>query len=304
MAVTLYTAGGLPILGDHASLDHDVTVGGQWKARGYVPRDYSVQPSPMRKVDIKTIPRSEWPERIRDQKAGGYRLSDVRDRMDNGNRAKSYDQNGQGYCWFYSVTAAATLLRATQKLPYVRLSAHSGASKIKNFADQGGWCGLAMEFIQKNGVVPESHWPAKARDRSLDNAANWEEAKKYVVTEGWVDLDVAVYDRNLTVDQVATFMLTCVPGAFDFNHWGHSVCWLDLVEGATLRDTVRDDCGKLLDLPTFDLVMGMNDERTAGFAFSLWNSWTDQWGEAGVGLLTGSKMIPDGAVALTTMLAA
>jgi hypothetical protein len=82
------------------------------------------------------------------------------------------------------------------------------------------------------------------------------------------------------------------------------VAWLDLIDGAEMRDTVRADSGKLVDLVTFDLVMGMNDERTAGFSFSLWNSWTDQWGNKGVGILSGSKMVPDGAVALTTMLAA
>lgn len=298
----LYWADGMPIIGDHIDVNVDVVVDGERKARGAVPRDHSVQPS-RRAVNIQTIPLAEWPERIRDQKAAKARLSDVRDRMAGGQQAPSYDQNGQGYCWAYSTTAAATLLRATMGLPYVRLSAHSVASKIKNFADQGGWCGLSMEFIQKNGIVPESHWPAKSRDRSLDNAANWEEAKKYIVTEGWVDLDVAVYDRNLTPQQVGTFMLTCIPGAFDFNHWGHSVSWLDVIEGAAMRDSVRGDDGKLVDLCTFDLVMGMNDPRTAGYTFSLWNSWTDSWGTKGVGLLTGSKAIPDGAVALTTMAA-
>jgi hypothetical protein len=303
MAATLYTAGGLPILGDHVDIDFDPVVNGERKARGYVPRDHTVQPAPKRAVNIKLIPKTEWGERLREQKAAKARLSDVRDRGANGQQIPSYDQNGQGYCWAYSTAAAATLLRAAANLPYVRLSAHSVAAKIKQFRDQGGWCGLSMEFIQKHGIVPESHWPAKSLDRSLDNATNWDEAKKYLVTEGWVDLDVAVYDRNLTIDQVATFMLTAVPGAFDFNHWGHSIAWLDLVDGAELRGTVRDDCGKLVDLPTFDHVMGMNDERTAGFSFSLWNSWTDQWGQKGVGLLTGSKMRPDGAVALTTMVA-
>jgi hypothetical protein len=303
MATQLYWANGQPIIGDQSDVNYDWTVDGERKARGAIPRDYAVQPSPKCKVEIPLIPRSEWAERLREQTRAKARLSDIRNRMDNGKQAKSYDQNGQGYCWFYSVTAAATLLRATMKLPYVRLSAHSGASKIKNFADQGGWCGLAMEFIQLYGVVPESHWPAKARDRSLDNAANWEEAKKYIVTEGWVDLDVAVYDRNLTVDQVATFMLTTTPGAFDFNHWGHSVAWLDLVDGSTLVNTVRGDNGKLVDVATFDRIMGMNDPMTSGFSFSLWNSWTDSWGDKGVGILSGSKMIPDGAVALTTMAA-
>jgi hypothetical protein len=288
-----YTAGALPII---APVTDNPTDG----VRGAVPRDYSVQPAPMYKVDFPLIPRGEWSERIRDKKAAKSQLSDIRNRMDNGQRAKSYDQNGQGFCWMYSVTAALTLARACAGLPYVRLSAHSGACKIKSFRDEGGWCGLAMEFVQKNGVVPESHWPAKSMARANDTAANWKEAEKYVALEGWVDLDVAVYDRNMTVDQVGTLMLSNVPGAFDFNHWGHSVCWLDVVDSAALRDQVRSGDGKLVDLATFDAVMGMNDPRTAGYAFSLWNSWTDTWGDAGVGLLTGSKMIPDGAVAITT----
>lgn len=274
--------------------------GGRKFARGAVPRDFSVQPRPMQAVAFDLIPRAEWSERVRDKIAAGSQLSDVRSRADNGQPIKSYDQNGQGYCWAYSTTAALTLARACSGLPHVRLSAHSVAWKIKKGRDEGGWCGLSMEFLQATGVMPESVWPAKYMGREKDTAANWEAAKAYSVTEGWVDLDAQVYDRNLTFDQVATLYLSNTPCAVDFNWWGHSVCGCDLVDGAQQRQTTRGADGKLLSLEAFDALWGMNDGRTAGFGQRIWNSWTDTWGAAGMGVLAGSKAVPDGAVGIVT----
>jgi hypothetical protein len=52
----------------------------------------------------------------------------------------------------------------------------------------------------------------------------------------------------------------------DFNWWGHSVCAVKLV-------------------------------KRSPFTIKIWNSWTDSWGEMGMGDLEGRKAIPDGAMA-------
>lgn len=121
--------------------------------------------------------------------------------------------------------------------------------------------------MRASGVVPESHWPAKSMSRSLDTAANWQEASKYRITEDFVDLTRAVYDQNLTWNQVVSCLLQNIPCAVDFNWWGHSVCAVDV------------------DVLEGEVVLDID------------NSWTPSWGDNGTGYLRGSRKIPDGAVA-------
>jgi len=123
---------------------------------GYVERDLSVNPVGSMfgaAVDFQPsfpiIPRIYWSEMIREKNAKKTRTSDLRNIANGGQPIPSYDQNGQGYCWSYSTTAAVTLSRAVSNLPYIRLSAHSVACKVKNFKDEGGWCGLSTEYENK-----------------------------------------------------------------------------------------------------------------------------------------------------------
>jgi hypothetical protein len=238
-------------------------VDGEVKSHGLVPRDYSKFPQEMfaQPSEMQLIPRAEWSARIKELEKQKARLSDLR-------TWPSLDQNGQGYCWAYSTTATAMLTRAADNLPYVRLSAHSVACKVMNFADRGGWCGLSAKFIRENGIVPASLWPEKSMSRANDTPAAWEAAKSFRITEDWVDLARREWDQNLTFDQVATCLLSGIPCAVDFNWWAHSVCAMDLVE-----------------------------VEPGSFGLRILNSWTDQWGDKGVGILRGSQAIPDGAIA-------
>lgn len=276
-------------------------VGGHRFATGAVPRDFTVQPRPMTAVVFPLIPLSEYSERIRDKVAAKSQLSDLRNRADNGKPFASLDQDGQGFCWAYSVTVANMLARLVAGLPYERLSAHSVAWVIKNGRDEGGWCGLSMQYVQQKGVMPVSLWPEKSMNgRQYNTAENWAKAQAYVVTEGWVDLDAEVYDQNLSDEQVDTLCLSNIPGAEDHNWWGHSIGWLDVVDGVSLRAEVRDDAGKLLQLKDFDALWGIDTGVGAGYGRRILNSWTDQWEDNGTAILTGAKKRPDGAVAVTT----
>lgn len=245
----------------------DVSVNGEAKGRGYTPPPRSWQAS-YGAVNFPLIPRSEWSERIREQEANKSRISDIRMTANRGGHIPSYDQGQNGYCWAHSVVMAIQLSRAVANMPYVRLSAYSVAAVIKNFKNQGAWGALALDFIQDRGVVPMSLWPEQSMDRSLDNAANWDAAKDFRVTEAWQDEDVAVWDRNLSFDQVATLLLMNQPVVVEYNWWGHSVCAMDLVEVS------RNSYG-----------------------LRIINSWSDRHGTLGTEVLTGSRAIPDGAVA-------
>lgn len=240
-------------------------INGEAKGHGLVPRDYSIYPAEMfaPPSEINLIPQSEWSSRLKEQEQNNSRLSDVRGSI------PSLDQNGQGYCWAYSTGSCLTLIRAINNQPYVRLSPHGVACKIKNFRDEGGWCGLSAKFSRENGYPTVLTWPEKSMSRQHDTAATWQDAAKRKVTEDWVDLTRDVYDQNLTFDQVATCLLSGIPCAVDFNWWSHSVCGMDLVE-----------------------------VEAGSFGLRIWNSWSDSWEDRGTGILRGSKAIPNGAVAI------
>ena len=261
----------------------DVLFGGETR-RGTVPRDYAVQPTgdglvvpqfvaqPVGDLtppsQIVLIPESEWIPRIQERKARNLGLSQIRNTCGpNGGRMPAKDQNGQGYCWAYSVSRAMEFLIVKANQPYTPLSAHSVACKIKGFADEGGWCGLSAKFIAENGVVPESRWPAKSMSRSLDNSANWEAARRYRMIEGFYDLNRQVWDQKIAWAAIVTLLLSNIPVPADFAWWGHSVCLFDL-------DVIDGEVCPLLD-----------------------NSWTDGWGTNGVGALQGERKYPMGAVA-------
>ena len=259
--------------------------------KGCIPRDFSVQPRKMQAVNFPLIPESEYSPRIKEMEATKSRLSDIRMAGDNGSMIRSYDQNGQGFCWAYSTTAAVTLLRAKANAPHVRLSAHAVACKIKGFQDEGGWGAQSMEFVGVHGVPSEAAWPAKSMDPRLDNPATWADAARHKISEGWADLDSQVWDRQMAFDQVATLLLSRVPVVGDFHFWSHSVCLMDLVDLSGSQ--LRDDSGKLAGLPAMLAAF----EVTGGFGPRLWNSWSDAWGSNGTAVLSGSKAIPDAAVA-------
>lgn len=225
--------------------------------------------------DMTLIPRPEWDARIAERERTRSGLKFVRETMANGGRHKSYDQNGQGFCWAYSTGAAVTYARGRDGAPYRRLSPHAVACKIKNFRDEGGWCGLSAQFARENGYPTEAEWPAKSMSRSYDTAATWAAAANNKVVEEWFDLTHAVYDQTMTFDMVATQLLLNNPVQCDFNWWSHSVCAIDLV---------RIEAGS--------------------YGLLIHNSWADSWGDAGTGVLRGSQAIPDNAVSSCVVTAA
>jgi hypothetical protein len=271
-----------PIIDDTSYIDPSWMDGTM--ARGLVPRDMSAYPvgSFAPPAQMKLIPRSEWSDRIKAMTADKARVSDIRMGGMNGAMIPSLDQNEPntrpprwGYCWSYGTTIAVMLRRAAMNQPYVRLSAFGMAYTIKNGKDEGAWGALSLDFAMNRGIPSESVWPNFARKNPGSwSDPVWQDALKYKATDGWSELGDPVYDRDLTFDQMATCLLSGIPVVVDLMWWGHCVCAMDLVETSP---------GK--------------------FGIRIINSWSDRWGENGVGVLSGSKAIPDNAVALTGVLA-
>lgn len=243
----------------------DPIVDGEGRKRGLIPRDYSDVPVGAiygaKPFDLPLIPEDEWEDRLQERIKQKAQLSDLRNVSGpDGGPIPSRDQDGVGYCWGHSGTSAVMLLRAAMGLPYVDLSAFSVCAPIKDFRDQGGYCGQGVEFMAKYGIASADVWPNQSRDRSLKNApAVLASYKLHQVTE-WMDLD----PHNMKA-QLVTCLLSGIPVATDFNWWGHSVASVDLV-------------------------------KIKPFRTRIWNSWGDRWSDNGMGILEGSKAVPNGAI--------
>jgi hypothetical protein len=248
----------------------DPTVNGNTMGRGYIPRDYKVHPVEMfdPPSEVPLIPKSEWSARIKEKVETKSQLSDIRLRHLNGQPIPALDQNGQGFCW-YSTTGVVMMTRMKNHQPYVRLSAHATACMIKGFKDEGGWCGLSAERQKSHGTPSVELWPEKSMSRSNDKPEVWDNAALHKVTEDWIDITREVYERNLKFEILASLLLSNESCAVDFDWWGHSVCALDLVE-----------------------------VESGAFGIRILNSWTDGWGDKGMGVLKGGKEIPVGGVCL------
>lgn len=229
---------------------------------GLIERDYRRYPvaynsQPFR---LPLIPEDEWEDRLREQKAAKAQLSDIRERGGkDGQRIPSTNQGSTNYCWAHSSTSAVMLMRAMQGQPFHMLSGTSIAAKIKNFRNQGGWGSQSLEYIAQHGIPDTAHWPERSIKQHHDDPMTWQNAEQHKVTE-WMDLE----PRNKA--QLVTCLLLNIPVVSDFNWWRHSVCSMDI-----------------LSLRPFKTV--------------IWNSWSDNWGENGAGILEGNKAIPDGMIA-------
>lgn len=300
MSDRYYTDDGEPICWDGDTTFEQpgqLVVDGQPVARGLVQRPEGVfyakgfaAPPSFPLIDPAYMPRLSA-----ELASTRSRISDIRMKGDGGQMIVNLDQGQQGYCWAHSSAHAVMLSRAVQNMPYVPLSAYAVACIIKQYRDEGGWAALSMDFIVNRGIPSQAKWPQLNKDRRNDNPETWTDAAKYKVTEGFWDSAAAQYDRKFTFQQRNTLLLCRQPVASDYMHMGHSVCDVDVVDGASMFRACRGDSGKLLDLPTHEIVWGLNNPVTMGLSVRYLNSWLN-WGVNGMGILTGSKAIPDGSV--------
>jgi len=242
---------------------------------GLIPRDYTKDPESMfaPPSNMVLIPQSEWDARFDMQEETQSSLEHLYLSGPGGGPAfVNLDQNGDGYCWTYSVGHSMMMDRLKRNLPMLRFNPHGPAAIIKNGRDEGGWCGLAAKFGRENGYPEQGtgpgEWPLHSRDLRYDTPALRAEMAKFKIEEEWTDMTRQVYDQNLTMQQVATCGFNNVPGPRDYNWWSHSVCGIRWVR------IERGSWGQLI-----------------------LNSWKG-WGRHGLGVIRGSKAVCDGGLAI------
>lgn len=273
--------GTIPILDvDHPTAEHKDILYPRGVEFGYVERDYGIYPEPMFSPpsEIEVIPASSRDAYFDEQEANKSSLEHIYLSGPNGDPAfVNLDQNGDGYCWSYSTGQAIMLDRLKQFPPapgskVVRLNPHGPAAIIKGGRNEGGWCGLSAQFGTEVGYPVEGtgpgQWPLHSRNLKYDTPECRAQMALHRITEDWVDMTRQVYDRNLTMDQVATCGLLNIPGPRDYNWWGHSVCGVRWVR------IEKNSWGQLI-----------------------LNSWKG-WGRFGLAVLRGSQSICNGGLAI------
>lgn len=242
---------------------------------GLIPRDYSAFPEGYYAPTFESLNLPTWEddrirESLKEAKATGTRLVDRLDTGDNGQPIKCYYQNGYGYCWAYSTGHGVTAIRAAMGLPYVKLSPFAVAHIIKKGRDEGGWSALSLEWVMANGIPSQDLWPNLKAGLNQDTPAMRADAAKYKVSEGWVEINASVYNRNIAWQAVKTLLAARVPVMADYYFMRHAVCLVELVE----------DAGQ--------------------FGVRYWNSHKEGTPDRS-NIIMGNRAIPNGAVAPRAM---
>ncbi len=199
---------------------------------GCEPRDYDVDPVAMGDspdgIDTNIDHKAAFDEQQAQQSSLLHQyLGDI---LNPKPKFLNLDQNGEGFCWAYSTAQAIMLDRMARNLPPVRLSAHAVACKIKNFRDEGGWCGLSGKFAREKGYPSVEKWAEKSMSRQYDTQETWDDAMKHRVDEDWYDLGKKEWDQELSKSQIKTLGVTNCPMMLDFNRFSHSMCGIGVVE--------------------------------------------------------------------------
>ena len=173
-------------------------------------------------LGIDLLPEDSWDDIIRDNQRNKSDLQTFLTEMN----IPCKDQNGTNFCWYNAPTHCAEVERAKSTGVYKSMSPASGASRIKNFRNQGGWGLEAVEWMTQYGTNYSDDWPDNAIKKSYNTDENQMLAKKNRVVE-FIRLD--------TWEEQVSCMLANIPTADGYNWWGHLVTGVGLTIGSHNR---------------------------------------------------------------------
>lgn len=180
---------------------------------------------------------------------------------------KPKNQQQTEYCWVNAPTFCVEVTRLKQNESPVVLSPASVGAQITNYRNVGGFTKGALDWIATHGIAPASAWPANAISRQYATQDNLALAQRYRQND-WFVLDLS------NMAQIISCLLRRIPVAAGLSWWRHEVTYIDPV--------------------WVDGAIGVRFE----------NSWGEQYGAKGRGVLQGRRMYPDDACAPYTALAA
>lgn len=236
---------------------------------GHIERDYAkhglgTYASPTKQ---KVYARTQWDDLIKRQ--DDFNTSPYHHHI--ASNVEILDQNGYPYCWMFGTVAGVMNRYAAQGLPVPFLSATAPAAQGKNYRQQGGWAGEAIEYIGRFGIPTVKTWPQHSLDPSL---ARDHEQQLEAKMHGIVRFEEVPQQAFEVAMSVLLDPDNPAPVTLGLMWWGHLVCGLRAVKIA------RDEYGILIV-----------------------NSWKKTWGEGGFKVLTESKATAHEYVAIREVLA-
>lgn len=160
------------------------------------------------------IPRSEWPDRIRQKDAEKSWLEDIVRGV-----IPCDDQGPLGFCHAYGTKIAGECCRLVQNQPYVRLSAESVGGPVTNWRNRGADPADDLAQFMQYGACPQSFMDEAHSLRPSRWKDGWEKAAtQYRATEVW-DLR----SGKKAFDFIVTCALLGLPTACGYSWWSHFV---------------------------------------------------------------------------------
>lgn len=128
-----------------------------------------------------------------------------------------WDQNGLGFCWAWSLTAAVMDCRAREGKPTVELAPIS-LGWLTGWRNQGYYLSAALQGAKDRGIAPASFIPDPHSLRYRQYNDGWKEAASLIrVAEAW-DAD----PRNMILNALS-ILRTGTPGYIAYDWWGHAL---------------------------------------------------------------------------------
>lgn len=185
-------------------------------------------------AEIPIISRTEWPDRIKEQKAQRRNISAVQNwPCDN--------QGSNPTCWAAGTMQAMSTLRVIMLglKNYIRYSAMAIAVPISG-GNSGGWEEEAARYAAEHGCVDSDLWGYTDRSNKDRDPKVQENRAKHKCLEKYTC-------RGF--DEFATALLLGFPCSVSYNWWSHVVMITDLVEiekgsfGLLIRNNWGDGYG-------------------------------------------------------------
>ena len=210
------------------------------------------------------IPRSKWPQLIKEQALARRRVSDFQN-------FPPHDQDGLPSCWRNGSAHAATTCRVIQGLPYVELSSNSLCPEISY--NSGGYEGDSAEALKDYGACSTKTWPNNSTKRLTGAAIDAERARHRAIELYYLDEDNA--EKRFA--QFATACLMTFAQALAFNRWSHVISGGDLIQ--------------------------LGNDRFGGKNRNNWGPWGDNndFGQPGYAVFEEGGWTPSSGVVFRTM---
>jgi hypothetical protein len=172
-----------------------------------------------------------------------------------GRQLKPHNQGSTPLCWAHGSVRALEVNRLYAGMDPLLLSAEQVAYWACNGRMRGGSPDEAVEQLQKRGTCHQEYWPLN----SFSIRDNYQKAEADCANHKLLDwLDIENFDDQMTC------ALNRIAVPIGLRWWGHLVCQLDPI---------------------------MFDDGTFGIGID--NSWGEDWGDWGYGILHESKGTAD-----------